>query len=238
MTRFKLCAAFSTVLSLCLLLPLPAMAQRGGHAGGGMRAGRSSGFAGRVSGFHGGFGGFVGSSGFRGGFIGARGFLGRPFFRGRDRVFVSSTFFGFPSFGFYAGYGYDYWPYYYSPAYVYYPQYPPPVYTIDRPIDQGGQQQPSQRTAPAERYWLVALKDGTILAVTDYWLEGATLHYLSRSGSESTVEYAQVDLDFTNRLNRDRGMEFQAPRTKDQYQPKRYDAYGRPYSRSTAAGGN
>ncbi len=90
--------------------------------------------------------------------------------------------------------------------------------------------QSAPRSYSAQRYWLIALKDGTILAVKDYWLEGSRLRYTTVQGKEDSVEYSQVDLNFTTQLNRERGLEFRTPQTRTSYQPRRYDAYGRPYS--------
>ncbi|HYK90144.1 MAG TPA: hypothetical protein VE398_15320, partial [Acidobacteriota bacterium] len=77
-------------------------------------------------------------------------------------------------------------------------------------------------------YWLIALKNDTILAVTDYWLEGSVFHYMSREGKQYSIDYSQVDLDLTRQLNTERGLEFKPPRAKTSYQPRRYDAYGKP----------
>jgi hypothetical protein len=80
-----------------------------------------------------------------------------------------------------------------------------------------------------ERYWLVALRDNSILAVTDYWLEGSTLNYVSRHGERSSVELGSLDLGFTRQLNAERGQEFRLPRSADVPPPRRRDAFGRPY---------
>jgi len=63
----------------------------------------------------------------------------------------------------------------------------------------------------AKRYWLVALKDGTVRIATDYWTEGNTLHYMLREGTKSTAPLSDVDVPFTKQLNQERGMEFRLP---------------------------
>src|SRR2546426_9463297 len=84
------------------------------------------------------------------------------------------------------------------------------------------------RSEAGERYWLIAFKDKTIRAVTDYWLEDSTLNYISRDGSKSSVDLSNVDMPFTKELNRQRGLEFRLPRSSDEAQPRR-DSYGRRY---------
>jgi hypothetical protein len=241
MKRYKAFSISAAALSIALLLPFTAQAQRSGRGGGGIHSGSfgrgiSVGHAG--GGFGGGFStGHVG--GFRGGFVGRGGF---------GRSFGGRTFFGWSSFpryyGFYPSYygaffdfdllpDYGYWPYYPYPGYYTYPAYPQTV-VINGGVAYQGSDEARQRALPApsqtERFWLIALKDDTVLAVTDYWMVGNTLHYISRQGKESTVDYSQVDLDFTKRLNGGRGLEFKEPRKMSEYQPRRYDAFGRPLS--------
>lgn len=70
---------------------------------------------------------------------------------------------------------------------------------------------PSRRApaAPPEApFFLIAFKSHTIYSVTDHWLEGDTLHYLTTSGAHNQASLDQIDLDFTTRLNRERGVEF------------------------------
>ncbi len=252
MARLNACLAIAVAVSLMLFLPPSAPAQRGGHMGGGARAGGfGGGFSGRAfggfhggfsgsrggfTGSHGGFGGFATHEGFGRGFTGG-GFSGRSFFFRRNHGFYPSyySFYGYPGFGFFSGFGYDWWPYYdysYPPVYDYYfPAYqpwggyaPPDPYVEGEP----GVQQSAPRRSQTQRYWLIALRNDTILAVTDYWLEGNTLHYVTLQGKEAWVDYSQVDLDLTHQLNRERGTEFTEPRTRTSYQAGRYDSYGRP----------
>jgi hypothetical protein len=58
------------------------------------------------------------------------------------------------------------------------------------------------------KLYLIAFKNYSIYSATDYWLEGDALHYLTPYGSHNQASLDQVDLEFTERLNRERGLEF------------------------------
>ena len=55
---------------------------------------------------------------------------------------------------------------------------------------------------------LLAMKDHTILAVTDYWLEGESLYYKTEPGQQASVLLSQVDFALTQQLNRERNVRF------------------------------
>jgi hypothetical protein len=234
---------------------------RGGGGGfrGGVVGGGRSGFVGGIRG-----GGFRGGGFHR--FGGACvGCFNRGFFP-RNRFFGSSIFFGFPAFGFGSGYGYwpDIWSPYYDyppPAYGYpgYPSYDPyvgygasaysaPSYSAPSQVvvqvPPAGATEPYRdqgesriiRVPAAERYWLLAFQDKTIKAVTDYWLDGNTLNYVTRQGAKGSAQLADIDLSFTKQLNRERDVEFRLPSPASdpgggsggRYQPHRLDDFGRP----------
>jgi hypothetical protein len=67
--------------------------------------------------------------------------------------------------------------------------------------------QPSEPRA-ARPLTLLQLKDGAMYALTDYWIEGGQLHYITSYGGENAVPIDRVDLDKTVQLNWDRGVEF------------------------------
>jgi len=73
-------------------------------------------------------------------------------------------------------------------------------------------QQPSQpvpsATPEAKPVTLLAFKDHTIVAVTDYWLEGETLYYSTSYGGQTGIPLDQLDLPFTQQLNRERNLRF------------------------------
>ena len=223
-----------TSILLVLLVPSWSIAQRGSRGGG--------------MGFRGGFGGFRGGAGFRGGFATHGGFHGtfvsvgrgpffhRPFFPGNRFVFAGHrSFYGYQRFGFGLSFGYGYYPAYgYFPpvyAYSYPPVYVPPIVEPAVPYaeDSRGYEREADRASARDRYWLISLKDHTILVAADYWLEDSTLHYVTREGTKSSVELSNVDLEFTKELNGERGLEFQLPRPASEYRPQRRDSHGRPY---------
>ncbi len=70
---------------------------------------------------------------------------------------------------------------------------------------------PEYRKDIEEILWLLALKEGTILAATDYWLEDNALHYVRRDGTPSAVSLSEIDLPFTKQLNGERGLAFRLP---------------------------
>jgi hypothetical protein len=55
---------------------------------------------------------------------------------------------------------------------------------------------------------LMQLRDGSMYGLTDYWLEGAQLHYKTTYGGENSIALDRVDLQKTARLNSERGMVF------------------------------
>jgi hypothetical protein len=55
---------------------------------------------------------------------------------------------------------------------------------------------------------LIAFKDHTIYAAFTYWLEGETLHYVTNHGTHNQVSLGLVDRELSERLNRERGVEF------------------------------
>jgi hypothetical protein len=230
---------------------------RGGFVGGGYRGGggiRGGGFrgggygGGRIGGYRGGYGSY---RGFNRGFYGSSIYFGYPYY----------GYYGYP-FG--LGFGYDYWPdfgwssYYSSPydygngyGYPYSYSYPnsqpyvgystaPSTVVVQVPsASTPAPPQPGSRVirvppAPRESYWLLAFQDKTIRAVTDYWLDGNTLNYVTRQGVKESVQLPEVDLTFTKQLNRERGAEFRLPSPAPDpspgasYQPHRLDDYGRP----------
>jgi hypothetical protein len=72
--------------------------------------------------------------------------------------------------------------------------------------------QPSQPAAlpqthlPAKSLTLLALRNETIYAVTDYWLDGDRLDYLLPSGNRGVCALNELDLVRTTQLNSERGV--------------------------------
>jgi len=65
--------------------------------------------------------------------------------------------------------------------------------------------QPSEPAAPPT---LLYLSDGSSYEVTDYWLAGDKLHYITNYGGENSVPVARLDLQRTVEANVDRGVTF------------------------------
>jgi len=141
----------------------------------------------------------------------------------------------------YAVGGYGYYPGYAEPepqvTYVYQqpPQQVPPQVIINqhftsetaRPIvreyvsepDGGirvyGPDPKASTPAPEENpTYLIAFKDHTIYAALAYWVEGHTLHYVTSQNTHNQVSLDLVDYELSNRLNRERNVEFKLPPAK------------------------
>ena len=56
---------------------------------------------------------------------------------------------------------------------------------------------------------LLVFKDHSIYAVTDYWVEGDQLHYVTSYGAHNSVELDKLDVEFTTRLNAERNIKFE-----------------------------
>ncbi len=215
--RFRLCAVV-----LALLISPTIYAQRGSR--GGAKSGSSVGHFGGSRGI-----GVTGGS--RGGSARSYSITSRSFGFGQGaRVARRRPFFphggaiGFFGLGFMPDFlGWDYASPYYAP-------YP---YSLLDPAVEANQEVPwntDQFEGPqVESYWLISLKDDTVILATDYWQEGSTLYYITRMGNTGSVDLSQLDLNLTRELNRGLGREFQLPHTKPEYQPQRRDEFGRPY---------
>jgi len=59
--------------------------------------------------------------------------------------------------------------------------------------------------------FLIAMQDHSIRPVIAYWVQGDTLHYVSREGVLDQVSLAQVDRDFSRQLNAERDVPFALP---------------------------
>lgn len=117
---------------------------------------------------------------------------------------------------------------YYVPVYTYTevitttPASPPEPPRVPQPYDiqpytgaqppGGGQPQPRQPQAtpsPQGRtVTLLAFKDSTVIAVTDYWLQGDMLVYETSSGSRTFVPLDRLDFALTQQLNFERNVRF------------------------------
>ena len=68
-----------------------------------------------------------------------------------------------------------------------------------------------QQADQSATIFLIALKDGTIVAAIGYWVEGETLSYVTRDGTINRVSIDRVDGDFSVKLNAERKLDFKLP---------------------------
>ena len=224
------------VLIGCVLLAVPLFAQRGGGHGGGGGGMRGGGSAGGHSGFSGGAafrgGGSVRGGGFRGGFRGIGGFRGfrgfggfyYPGFYGYYNPFLWDNGYGYGYDD--SGYGYGNDAYNDSGGYGSYgaPNPTPQVLVIS---NQTPPQPVIVQSPPAPAVWnagptgqsrkyedtlfLLAMNDGTIRAVLAYWVEGATVHYVTMDHEQKQAPLSSLDHGLSERLNRERNVTFRLP---------------------------
>ncbi len=68
---------------------------------------------------------------------------------------------------------------------------------------------PPARAREAEpTVYLIAFKDRSIYPALSYWVEDDTLHYLTLEGAHNRASMDLIDVEFSERLNRERGLEF------------------------------
>jgi hypothetical protein len=60
--------------------------------------------------------------------------------------------------------------------------------------------------------YLLAFQDGLIRAVLAYWVDSATLHYVTMEHEQKQVPLSSVDRMLSERLNHERNVTFQLPR--------------------------
>lgn len=89
----------------------------------------------------------------------------------------------------------------------------PRVYDVREDADGNVEMTPlkssdDRRTPPVTKYWLIALESGTIHAAARYSVDGDTIQFTRRDGTHFVVSRNEVDLPFTEQLNRDLGRRF------------------------------
>ncbi|MFQ5696306.1 MAG: hypothetical protein ACE5HB_09985, partial [Terriglobia bacterium] len=62
--------------------------------------------------------------------------------------------------------------------------------------------------APLPQLTLLVLKDNTIFAVIDYWLEDGRVFYVTSTGKQDSVALETLDWDLTTQLNAERSVGF------------------------------
>ena len=168
------------------------------------------------------------------------GSMGGSFNRGR-RSFGGNTGYGaYPMYGYGYGYGLGFDNFYsdgYAPPSAPEPPAPPDAPTPTVIINQNFQTEPVRpilrdysnvplpepgtvlvppNSAPQladdqPTIFLIAMKDHTIVPAIAYWVDGATLHYVSVQSVPTQVSLDQVDRDFSRKLNADRHVPFALP---------------------------
>ncbi|HUB81379.1 MAG TPA: hypothetical protein VMB03_21410 [Bryobacteraceae bacterium] len=94
---------------------------------------------------------------------------------------------------------------------------PPPTASAPVPVpvpNQDGNQvqtSGSDDNASGPSHYLIAFKDHTIYAATAYWVDGDTLHYFTDGNVHNQASLALVDRDFTQRLNKEAGLDVRLP---------------------------
>lgn len=82
------------------------------------------------------------------------------------------------------------------------------------PLGYPAEKAPAGPTQGAPRLILLAFQDHSIYAVTDYWVEGDTIFYITSYGAPNGAPVSALDLDLTIQLNRERGVGFSLDRRK------------------------
>lgn len=84
-------------------------------------------------------------------------------------------------------------------------QEPNPSLYAAPPADTG---QSAGEASQQRPYVILYLKDGSSYAVSDYWLAGGKLHYVTSYGGENVIAESQLDLQRTVNENAARGVDF------------------------------
>ncbi|MSV30406.1 MAG: hypothetical protein EXQ52_16935 [Bryobacterales bacterium] len=71
-----------------------------------------------------------------------------------------------------------------------------------------------ESTGDAQRSFLVAFKDHAVYSALAYWVEGDTLHYVTPKGAHNQASLDLIDREFTDKLNRERNVEFRLSEPK------------------------
>jgi len=139
-------------------------------------------------------------------------------------LFVNGGFFNHYGYGY--GYGPEYYDsayagYYNSPVAVVYPQqeqaqptttvYVERAHPMMHEYDQYGQEIRPQASPASSPLYLIAFKDHSIQAAASYRVDGRTLHYVTLQHEEKQASLDALDRDFTQQLNRERGVQFSLP---------------------------
>jgi hypothetical protein len=83
-----------------------------------------------------------------------------------------------------------------------------PAGETSMPAEEAAPPSPGGEQATARPITLLFLKTGWMYGVTEYWVEGDRLHYITTYGGENSVPLGQIDFARTVQLNAERDVEF------------------------------
>ena len=174
-----------------------------------------------------------------------------PFFFGCGGGFYGGGFYGGFGLGLGYGYGYGYCdPFWGCPAGLYGGYYNGGYYGNQIYNDSTDDSSVSNEFNPS-RYWgpsappeetgggggsasssdnevVLFLKDGTVYAITDYWIADNKLHYITNYGGENSIPLDQLDMQRTVDVNAKRGINITLRPTPQSQQPTAPDAQPAP----------
>lgn len=71
-----------------------------------------------------------------------------------------------------------------------------------------------EEVQPEPTHYLIAFQDHTVYSATAYWVDGDTLHYFTAGNTHNQVSISLIDRAFTERLNKEAGVEVRLPAVK------------------------
>jgi len=77
-----------------------------------------------------------------------------------------------------------------------------------QPEEQPAEPQEPEETSAEKPLTLLAFRDHTIVAVTDYWMEGDRIYYETTYNPVSSISFDQLDWVLTQQLNQERNIPF------------------------------
>jgi len=86
---------------------------------------------------------------------------------------------------------------------------PPPQ--PDQNVDRAPAASQDDSATSEPSHYLIAFKDHTIYSATAYWVDGDTIHYFTSGNVHNQVSLSLVDRDFTQRLNKEAGLDVRLP---------------------------
>ena len=87
----------------------------------------------------------------------------------------------------------------------------PGMYSYQAPIPRNPDPRQAAGRDDQPTIYLLAFKDQTIMPALAYWVEGDTLTYITREGTQNRVSLSLVDREFSRQLNAERHVEFNLP---------------------------